>query len=92
MSHVEELLVVPFSHKGQTISKANCSVLNSSKKQTKLTIQNKKNVQDSFVWVLEELMTPQIVFKIYCPLVVEKHKHRTKNHDNALFYRYAILW
>ena len=38
------------------------------------------------------MLTPQIVFKIYWPLVVEKHKHRTKNHDNALFYRYAILW
>ena len=37
-------------------------------------------------------MTPQIAFKIYWPLDVEKHKHRTKNHDNALFYRYAILW
>ena len=38
------------------------------------------------------MMTSQIAFKIYWPLVVEKHKHRTKNHDNALFYRYAILW
>ena len=46
----------------------------------------------NFIQVLEELMTPQIPFKIYWPLVVEKHKHRTKNHDNALFYRYAILW
>ena len=41
------------------------------KKQTKLTILSKKKYKIvSFVQILEELMTPQIAFKIYWPLVV----------------------
>ena len=36
--------------KGWTISKANYGVLNSSKKQTKLTILSKEEAQDSNFW------------------------------------------
>ena len=46
-SHKEDFLVVSLSYKGQTISKANCSVLNSSKKQTKLTRLSKDDTPNS---------------------------------------------
>ena len=51
--------------KGQTISKANYGILNSSKKRTRLTIMSKEDTQAvSYVCFLEEFRRPYISFDI----------------------------
>ena len=52
--------------KGQIILKANYAVLNSSKKQTKLTILSIFFIQNSeFLSFLEELRRPQIALETF---------------------------